>query len=826
MTRAYLLLTAAPLALATPAFATTATSAATSTEAAQDAAPSDVVTTGVARGRDRLDMAISTSSLDDVEILKLAPRSISDLLRAIPGIRSEANLGEGGASISIRGLPIASSGTKFVQLQEDGLPVLEFGDIVPVSGDSFIRADLNLAQVETIRGGSASTFASNSPGGVINFKSRTGETEGGAVQTSVGIDYEEYRADFAYGASINDGLRFHVGGFYRTGEGPRSTGFDAYHGGQIKLNVTQDFEGGYIRFYGKYLDDAAPAYDTVPMLVSGTDANPVFENVGGFDVRDDTWYSRYFTTNVLLDGQNRVTRSDVRDGQRSMVKAVGLETQFELAGWTVTERFRYSDVSAHVVQTIAPFVAAPDMLGMVLGGPGSTLTYANGPLAGAPVTAASTGNNLAAWLTMFDVDLHGLDNVTNDLRVSRVWEIGGGDLTTTVGVYNSRQQVNTDWRYTSIISEVRGGGEAALIDITRADGTPITQDGFYAFNFALAGGGVRRSYELDYATNAPFASLNYHIGSVAIGGSLRYDFGSASGSIFGVDLGGGRVGTIPFDINGDGIISDAETRVGVTPLTSPAPVDYDYRYLSYSTGINWRIAEPLAVFARYSRGGRANADRILFSPLVSTVDGSLVDEDAAVDFVRQAEAGVKFRRTNLTLNLTGFWAETEDTNLDNATGMAISREYRAMGLEFEGGYRWGPLSLTAGATFTDAEILVDAVNPAVVGNTPRHQAKLIFQATPQYTTDRFSIGATFIGTTGSFAQDTNLLRMPGYVTTNAFVQVRPTEQLLLSLNANNLFNETAFVAIDTGSIAAATGGIASVRPLNGRTVSATARFSF
>ena len=826
MTRAYLLLTAAPLALATPAFATTVSTAATATtattEAAQDVPSGDLVTTGVARGRDRLDMAISTSSLDDREILKLAPRSVSDLLRAIPGIRSEASLGEGGASISIRGLPIASSGTKFVQLQEDGPPVLEFGDIVPISSDSFIRADLNLEQVETIRGGSASTFASNSPGGVINFKSRTGDREGGAVQTSLGLDFEEYRIDFVYGAPINERLHFNVGGFYRTGEGPRSTGYDAYHGGQIKLNVTQEFDGGYIRFFGKYLDDSTPYYDAVPMRLSGTDADPTFEPVAGFDVLGDSWYSRYFSTNLLLDRNGNRSRSDVRDGQRTQMKSVGLEAQFEVAGWSVTERFRYSDASAHIVAPIAPFVMDNASLAMFVGGPGASVSYANGPLAGQALTDPAA---LAAWLTIFDVGLRGLDNLTNDIRVSRVWEVGAGDLTTTAGVYASRQQIATDWRYTSIIQEVRGDGEAVLLDVTRFDGVPVTQNGFYGFNFGLVGGGLNRSYDVDYAINAPFASLNYHVGNLVLGGSIRYDSGSASGSIYGAPLGGGRVGTIAFDMNGDGVISDAETRVDIVPPNG-APVDYDWGYLSYSVGVNHRIAEPLAVFARYSRGGRANADRILFSPIVSTLDGSLVDEDSAVDFVKQAEAGVKYRTSNLTLNLTGFWAETEDTNLDNASGMPISRDYRAIGLEFVGAYRWGPLSLSAGATLTDAEILADAVNPAVVGNTPRHQAKLIFQATPQYSTDRFSIGATLIGTTGSFAQDTNELRMPGYVTTNAFVQFRPTEQLLLSVNANNLFNETAFVAIDTASIAAAFGGLASVRPLNGRTVSATARFSF
>ena len=835
MKTVHLLVAAAPLALATPALAETAAVATTATataaasaEAAQDAeAPAnrDVVTTGVARGRDRLDMAISTSSLDDVEILKLAPRSVSEILRAIPGIRSEAGTGEGNSSLSIRGLPIASTGAHFVQIQEDGLPVLEFGDIALATSDSFVRADLNLVQVETIRGGSASTFASNSPGGVINFKSRTGETPGGAIQTTLGLDYEEYRVDFAYGAPINDGLRFHIGGFYRTGEGPRAIGYDAYRGGQIKLNVTQDFDGGYIRFYGKYLDDRTPVYDASPVRVTGTDANPEFESLPGYDVSHDVLRSRYFNTNITLDGDNNVSRHDVRDGQRSMVKSFGFETQFEVAGWSITERFRFSDVSRHFLGNIATTLLPAPMLAMTFGGPGASLRYASGPNAGQSITnpAGLNGNGLGAVLVIADTDINSLDNVTNDIRASRVWEIGGGDLTTTAGFYAARQEIDSDWLWTSVVTEVRGDGEAALLDIIAANGVPQTQDGFFSFD-VMRGGTFRRSYRLDYSVNAPFASLNYHIGNLVLGGSIRYDFGNASGSLFGSDLGGGRDGTTARDMNGDGIISVAENFVGVLPLTSPAPVDYDFGYLSYSAGVNYRIAEPLAVFARYSRGGRVNADRIMFSPIVSPIDGNIAIDGAAVDFARQAEAGVKYRTSNLTLNLTAFWAATEDTNIDSTNGEPILREYKAMGLEFEGGYRWGPLSLTAGATYTDAEITDDQIVPELIGNTPRHQAKLIFQATPQYSTERFAIGATFIGTTGSFAQDTNQLRMPGYVTTNAFVQFRPTEQLLLSLNANNLFDVMAFTAINDPTIPAL--GVVNAYPLNPRTISATARFSF
>ena len=62
------------------------------------------------------------------------------------------------------------------------------------------------------------------------------------------------------------------------------------------------------------------------------------------------------------------------------------------------------------------------------------------------------------------------------------------------------------------------------------------------------------------------------------------------------------------------------------------------------------------------------------------------------------------------------------------------------------------------------------------------------------------------------------------MTTNAFVQVRPAERLLLSLNATNLFDTLALTGIDEDRIPAS--GIVRGRLLNGRAVSVTARFDF
>lgn len=835
MYRSYLFLAAAPLALAAPALANPvldpASPAANTTQTqAKDqgtkGANEEVFSTGVAKGRDRLDSATSTSALRASEIDKIGARSIAEILRDIPGIRAEASTGEGSANVTIRGLPIASSGAKFLQLQEDGLPVLEFGDIGFATADTFLRADLNLAAVEAIRGGSASTFASNSPGGIVNFISKTGDVEGGSVQLSAGLDYGMRRVDFDYGAKLSPTLRFHIGGFYRDGEGPRHTGVNSTRGGQIKVNVTKEFENGYVRLYGKYLNDVTPAYDITPIAITGTNANPKYKNIANYDVRHDSLFSRNYQNQLTLDGNNQPVLDDVTAGQHPIAKSVGVEAKFEIAGWDVTEKFRYAGMSNHYMGIYYTQFMPAVMMPMALGAPGGSLRYATGPEAGATVTSPSTlnGNGIGALMMLADTDLHDLSNVTNDIRASKVWDLGGNDLTTTVGLYSSHQTIESDWNWVTVLSGVAANGNGQLLDLYTPTGVRVTQGGTLRYGSPTNPAQFNRSYNLGYTTNAPFASLNLKLGSVAIGGSVRYDFGKASGSLLGSDLGGGRVGLAPRDVNGDGTISVTEMQVAVLPLNSPAPVDYTYGYLSYSAGVNWRIAEPLAVFARYSRGGRANADRLNFGPFVSAIDGSLIDKDAAVDVVHQAEGGVKYRNDNLTLNLTAFWAKAEDTNLEATTGTPLVRDFKAVGAEFEGSYRIGIFSLTAGATYTDAEITRDALTPAVEGNVPQHQAKLIYQVTPQITTDSFSVGAVIVGTTGSYATAANTLKVPGYTTTNAFVQFRPLDRVTLSVNAANLFDVIAITAIDDEVIPAA--GLARAHVLNGRTISASVRFDF
>ncbi|WP_188945367.1 TonB-dependent receptor domain-containing protein [Polymorphobacter multimanifer] len=787
----------------------------------------ELVVTAIARGADRLTTSISVSSIGAEAIQQNAPRSVAEVFRNLPGIRAEASGGEGNANISVRGLPVASGGAKFLQLQEDGLPVLEFGDITFGNADIFLRADFSVARVESVRGGSASTFASNSPGGVISLISKTGREEGGAIQGTIGLDYGEYRLDADYGGRLGEGWLYHVGGFYRQGEGPRSAGYDGNRGGQIKANITREFAEGYVRVYGKYLNDRAIGYLPNPVRVTGTDANPRYENIPGFDINNDTLHSRNFTTVRTLDGENRPTIRDIRDGQRPLVWSGGFEASVDFAeGWNIINRFRLSDISGRFISPFPGAVGDAQATADSIGGPGAQLRFASGPQAGQAITnpASLGGNGLLASIVLFDVELNSLNNITNDLRLTRSFDAGAAEIDITAGFYASRQDIDTAWLWTSHLLEVRGNGDAALIDVFNASGAPQTDAGAVAYSASFFGNCCRRRYDLRYTTNAPFVSGTARFADLTLDASLRYDFGRARGQVFGADLGGGRVGITAADLNADGRISVPETRVGTIPYEAPSPLNYDYDYVSYSLGANYLVTDTAAIFARYSRGGRANADRLLFGPAIDTVTGRLIDANAGVDFVRQAEAGVKWRQGGATLNATAFHARTEEQNFEATTQRFFNREYRAWGVEVEGALRRGAFLLTSTGTWTRAEITSDVLNPAVVGNRPRRQAEFIYQISPQYDTELFTLGANIIGTTASFAQDNNALKLPGFAQVNAFVAVRPLPRVMVSVNANNLFNVAGFTEAEEGNIPA--NGIVRARAINGRTISAALRYSF
>jgi outer membrane receptor protein involved in Fe transport len=781
-----------------------------------------LVVTGTARpGATVLKSSISVSTLPADRTAAFAPRSTVEIFRTLPGIRAEATSGEGNANITVRGAPISAGGSRYLQLQEDGLPLLQFGDIAFATSDSFLRADYSVAHIEAIRGGSASTFASNSPGGIINFISKTGQTAGGSVGFTYGLDYDTQRLDFDYGRPVSDTLRFHVGGYFRMGEGPRTAGYDANKGGQLKFNVTKDFKRGSVRVSFKHLDDRTITYLPIPMRVTGTNSNPSYSSIAGFDKKYDTLNTPFLKSALILDGNGNRRVSDLEDGIHAVSTSLGAELQLDLGGgWTLTDKARFARNSGDFISPFPAEVDGAQTIANSIGGAGATLRYANGPRAGQVIAnpAALNGNGLLARVHLFNTALNNFDLTANDLRLSKLIELDAAKIDVTAGFYLSRQTVDMDWTWATYLQEVKS--EGALINVFNAASQRVTDNGLVAYGVPFWGN-LHRSYEVDYDTAAPFAAVTAQFGRLTLDASVRLDQNKASGRY------AGNIQRANVDMNQDGVISVPEQSVSAVDNAAAKPVNYDVNFTSYSLGANYGFTQSLAAFGRYSLGASASADRILFGNSVRA-NGTIVGDQASYNEIKQLEAGLKYQTQKLvpgTLGLfaTFFHAETTESNYELTSQRFTERVYGADGVELEAAYALGGFEIRAGGTWTDAQI-DKAETATLVGKTPRRQAEFTYQLSPSYTWKKLSVGTSVIGTTKAYAQDDNRLVFPAYAYVNAFVAYTLRPGLTLSINANNLFNEFGLSEAEEGSIPS--NGIVRARGITGRTVSTTLRYSF
>lgn len=771
-----------------------------------------VVVTGVANPTSKLESSVSISTLNPKSIDNTVFRTTAEIFRSIPGIRSEASGGEGNTNITVRGVPISAGGSKYVQLQEDGLPILLFGDIAFATSDIFMRADNSISRIEAIRGGSASILGSNTPAGIINFISKTGEVQNAGISTTIGLDYSHLRTDFAFGAPIGNGVSFQVGGFFRQGEGVRTAGYNAHLGGQLKASVTKRFDNGYARISYKMLNDRAAAYMPMPMKVSGTNENPEWESVSGYDVLHGTMHTPYLLKENGIGPDGALRRVNVSDGMHPVSNALGAEFSFELGNdWTIENRARLAFNSGRFITPFPAEVGTAAALAASV----ATLRNANAENATLQQTdgTAVSSDQLALRIHMFDTELNNFNNFVNDFKISKKVK----DVTINVGLFKAHQNINMSWLWNSYITELKGE-DARLLNVVDGDGNLLSDNGLYAYGVPAWGNCCQRNYDTQYEITAPYANINVPISNLTLDAGLRWDYGSVTGS---------TAGTVQseYDINNDGTISAPESSVSAIDNAHPSPVNYDYDYLSFSLGANYKIQENMAVFARYSSGAAAKADRILFSPNIKA-DGSITDERLAIDYVKQAELGWKYNRGNVGLFVTGFYAQTNEAGgYEATTQKVIENDYDALGLEVEGAWSLADFSIRGSFTFTNATI-TDAPDTLVIDNRPRRQSPLIFNLNPVYNFGEHSVGCTVLGTASSYAQDNNQLKMPGYVVLNPYISFQITKGLGATIAANNVLDALGITESEEGSITENAVNYVRARPIMGRSISATIRYSF
>jgi outer membrane receptor protein involved in Fe transport len=233
-------------------------------------------------------------------------------------------------------------------------------------------------------------------------------------------------------------------------------------------------------------------------------------------------------------------------------------------------------------------------------------------------------------------------------------------------------------------------------------------------------------------------------------------------------------------------------------------LDYGLHYTSWSLGALYELTSDTSLFARASRGGRVNADRMLYSGDFNP-DGSLSQHGAAVaqNFLTQQEIGVKsrgqFGDVRYSLEATVFHTHLTENNYDFTLlsrnppqDPNISAAYRGQGLEFTGNIRWRGFVVAADLTYTDSKIESNPGDPASAGKVPQGMPKLLYRISPAYDQGMFAAGLSIVGHSSSYSDNDNTLSLPAFdPVVSAFAKVRPYQNLEFGVNISNLFNSIA-----------------------------------
>ena len=738
-----------------------------------------VVVTGVQNQETKLKSSVAITTVSSKKITQISPRGTADLLKSVPGFYVESSGGKGNANVFARGLP-SSGGLRYVQLQEDGMPVFQYGDLMFGNTDIMVRVDQTVSRMEAVRGGSASVLTSNAPGGIINFISKTGgpTTKGTFIQY-VGLTYMHSRTGFDVGGPISKHLRYNIGGFYRADDGIRSPGYTANNGGQIKANLTYLFKKGYVRLRTKLLNDRTIAYLPFPMM-----GDPA-KSIPGFNANYGTMKSLDLMRLHAMTPNGNAVDQNLADGMYPKIFGVGGEAFFDLGkNWTLKDNFQKSVIN---LQFNSIFGIDPPMSASAYAQSRGLSSYhyafADGYQAGQPISNMSSlnGNGLVATYGWWAVNLP-LSEFGNNFKLTKKMH----NNTFTAGWYFSANKVSANWWWHNMLVDISGHNTRKLNLVNDATGESLTTNGYTQY------GTLFRDYNALTRINALYLMDQWNIGMLTINAGLRWDMGKTYGYTE-------NVKNYSYDVNGDGIISPAETNIQYGDGTF-IPFNYNYSVLSWSIGLNYELNENAAIFARASNGHRAPADRAYaFGATTSTVNG--FPSSARVESIDQYELGLKYNSSKLALFATAFYSNFSHiafTDFVNVGGslQAIQQYYNtsAAGLELEAAAQLGNLNLSLTGTYQDAKyhnwVYHDATGKLFDFNNHFIQRlpQLYFTFSPAYQLGKLNVSVAWQYFGKRYTNPENKQVLPQFSQINAHVDYAVNKHITLSVAGNNLFN--------------------------------------
>ncbi|MFC5437021.1 TonB-dependent receptor [Rhodanobacter umsongensis] len=781
--------------------------------------------------RTKAETSYSITTIDEDRLRMQAPTSVTEAMKSVPGFWVEASGGEASGNIRARGIPVDGFGS--VTLLEDGIPVQHDPALGYLNADQAFRLDETIERIEVVRGGPSSVFYSNAPAGAINFiPRRVGDTPDGLFKYTVG-DYGLNRADFWYGTPVGNGWKLGVGGFYRVDDGIRDPGFHANDGGQVRVNLSKDFEHGRFSVDYKHMDDNVALYLGIPMR---TYPNGKIKAVPGFDGNFGTLAGPETEHVMMKEGDGSLYDFDNSEGTHVKRDQLTLKFDHDLgAGWKLAESMRYDDtktqrngmfpntlMSADSFLTSAANRAAWQPY-LPAGTAGVQLRYANNP-SQVFDNKNQNGNGLMVIGGLRGVTMP-LQEFINDTRLLRKFDIGGQTHDISLGYYYAHFNQGFGRYSSTALLDVRNN--AKLLDLVAVDanGNPLgtlTDHGIYHYGYEW------ENANGSSATNALYLSDEWQVTD-----ALRIDGGVRSEHV-----------------NTKGWVEQKQTlNQGTLPTSSISAgtgqtVSYDHTFhkLGWTLGTNYQFSERSGVFARWTSAFRLpNLSSYITNPAAKPI----------IQTMKLGEAGYKFSNRWLDLYATAFYTKYDNVGFNNyvfdpnngtSTAQQGYATTKTTGIELESTWfpvDWFDVQVTAtwedpqykGLSYTDKS----STGPVLrnyTGNQLIRVPKTSFRVVPglNLLDGKLRLQLAYEREGARFVDTANSVRLPAYNVLGASARYDVSQAFSLYFYADNINNSLGLTEGNprAGELQSADAGANTfiARPLLGRAYRAAVMYRF
>ncbi|MDN5476875.1 MAG: TonB-dependent receptor [Chryseobacterium sp.] len=781
-----------------------------------------IVITGNSGPKKKIESSTAISTFSAKEIQKQNPISAAALLQRVPGFAVETSGGEVGNNLFARGIPSAGA-YEFVQVQEDGLPVFEDGALQFANADNFFRVDNSVSRLEALRGGSGSIYANNSPGGLINFITKEGSNDFKGTAKLETSTYGLMRTDMNLGgALVKDKLFFNVGGFYRTDNGIRKTGFRANNGGQIRMNLKYVFDKGYAKVYYKKLDDRNTFYLPIPLLQDGND----LKEFPGFNANYGTYSYRGVSQLNIPQAGGGFFKRDLENGIHPKVDVLGAEFKYDLGNnFSVLNKTRYTNINMEYTGMFpagAPKLASDYATKPFSEGGLGMSNYQYSLVSNGSVVNPQYIQKLGFWA----IDKQ-MNNFVNDLQLNYKFDKGS----VTAGFYKSNWKSHQYWNWSNVLATA--SDRPTLLNLVNPSISPSGAGYSQTYNGVKDMSFLIRDSQIQGSLNDVYLNLDYNVtDALSLNGGMRYSRDYYKG--YGVN-------TTTANLNNSGLTTDGTHSFVTTTADDNMAVlgnkytywNYDINKVSYTLAANYKLNKGNAVYARFSHGFRSPNEEAYYNNM------SDLSAIKAVD-TNQLEVGYKYYSRTFDIGIIPFYSTLKNLSFTDVFSDGTSENKFAnttnFGVEIEGYTRLfnNILEVTFNGTIQNPKYKdfvgknADGTTFDYDGNTVRRMPKFYFNISPAVNITkewRAYVSMNYYGKRFQNEGNTDDNILPSFTEVGAGMSYQ-LGKIRFAVDGTNIFNTIGITEGDPRSQITPGTNIRMARPIMGAAARASITLDF